>query len=221
MSQYYDYKLAVLQCAQWLSEHEFFGSVTGTGGNVSTRVTDTSIAITPSTMVYSELTPDDICIIDFDLNRIEGEFEPSVESGMHVGIYRNRKDVAAVVHTHQRFASIFALINKPIPALFDETSFNIGPLVDVIPYALGGTPELVEQVVSKLDNKCHCYVMQNHGALCLGPTLEKARLNAELLERAAQIYYYSMLSGEEIRILPDDIVSFITELREVLYFQES
>jgi L-fuculose-phosphate aldolase len=221
MSQYYDYKLAVLQCAQWLSEHEFFGSVTGTGGNVSTRVTDKSIAITPSTIVYSELTPDDICIIDFDLNRIEGDLDPSVESAMHLGIYRKRPDVGAVVHTHQTFASVFALINKPIPALFDEITFNIGPVVDIIPYALSGTPELVKQVVSKLDNQCHCYVLQNHGALCLGQTIDKARLNAELLEKAARIYYYSLLSGDDIRILPDDIVSFISEVREALYFQKS
>ncbi len=221
MSQYYDYKVAVLQCAQWLSEHEFFGSVTGTGGNVSTRVTDTRIAITPSTMAYSELTPDDICIIDFDLNRIEGEFDPSVESGMHLGVYRNRPDVGAVVHTHQTFASVFAIINKPIPALFDEITFNIGSRVDIVPYALSGSPELVEQVVGKLDNRCHCYIMQNHGALCLGQTIDKARLNAELLEKAARIYYYALLSGEKIRLLPDDIVSFISDVRESLYFQKS
>jgi len=221
MSQYYDYKVAVLQCAQWLSEHEFFGSVTGTGGNVSTRVTDTRIAITPSTMAYSELTPDDICIIDFDLNRIEGEFDPSVESGMHLGVYRNRPDVGAVVHTHQTFASVFAIIYKPIPALFDEITFNIGSRVDIVPYALSGSPELVEQVVGKLDNRCHCYIMQNHGALCLGQTIDKARLNAELLEKAARIYYYALLSGEKIRLLPDDIVSFISDVRESLYFQKS
>ena len=85
----------------------------------------------------------------------------------------------------------------------------------------GKSHELVEQVVSKLDNRCHCYVMQNHGALCLGQTIDKAQLNAELLEKAARIYYYSLLSGDEIRVLPDDIVSFISDVREALYFQKS
>ena len=192
----------------WLSEHGYFGALTGSGGNVSVRIEEeNAFAITPSGRPYTKMEPHDICILDFEKNQIEGAHAPSIESGMHVAIYKRRPDVNAVVHTHQNKASIFSVINRPIPALFDEVCMNIGGIVDVVPYALSGSRKLAENVAGKLGNGCNCYIMQNHGVLCLGRTIEKACLNAELLEKVAAIYADALFTGQDISTLPEDTIS--------------
>ena len=215
MTEYAKYKERVVRYTKWLSEQGYFGSVMGSGGNVSLRIAgEETCAITPSGIPYHEIIPDDICILDFDQNQIEGAHAPSMESLMHIGIYKRRPDINAIVHTHQEKASLFAVINRPIPALFDEVCMNIGEIVDVVPYALSGSEELAENVAAKMENGCNCYILQNHGALSLGSTIEKACLNAELLEKVAAIYADALFTGENISTLPDETVKFFNEMRE-------
>lgn len=216
MGKYGLYKQQVLECCKWFSEHGYFGALTGTGGNVSIRIEEEPdvLAITPTNALYNELSEDNICIANFEQSLIEGWMSPSVETGMHIGVYTNRADVNAIVHTHQTFASIFSLINQPIPALFDEVAFHIGHTVEIIPYGLSGSQELIENVKSKLDNNCNCYIMQNHGALSLGQNLKEAHLNAELLEKICTIYYHALTTGKEITTLPENIIEAVIEIRK-------
>ena len=215
MEQYLTYKQKIIDCTQWLSGHGYFGAYRGTGGNVSMRIEgESAFAITPSTMPYDELTLDDICILDFDQQPIIGEKKPSVEAGFHLAAYKHRPDVNAVIHTHQIYASIFAVLNQPIPPLFDEVSFHIGHVVDVIPYALSGSPDLITNATTKLSNQCHAYLIQNHGALNLGATLERAWLNVELLEKTARIYHGALATGNDVTLLPADIIDLLKEVRK-------
>jgi L-ribulose-5-phosphate 4-epimerase len=215
MDPYLQPRKDVIACCQWLCRHGYFGSLLSAGGNVSVRIPgEPVLVITPSGKPYMDLVPEEICVADFDLNRIAGDLAPSIETAMHAGIYRDRVDVGAVVHTHQAYASIFALINQPIPALFDEVALSIGETVDVVPYALSGTPELVDNVRRTVANGCNCFVMQNHGALNLGKTLEKAWKHAELLEKTAQVYYHALATGKPVTTLPDQTVQLVRELRK-------
>ena len=114
MNKYRRYQEEVLECSQKLSANGYFGPASGTGGNVSVLVEgEEAIAVTPSGKVYSQLTPDDICVIRFDGSMVAGEHAPPL-ARMHLAVYRNRPDVNAVIHTHQPYASVFALINRPI-----------------------------------------------------------------------------------------------------------
>jgi len=215
VTRYNEYKNSVLRYTMWLSEHGYFGSVMGSGGNVSVRIEgENAFAITPSGIPYTKMAPHDICILDFEKNRIEGIQEPSMECDMHIAVYEGRPDVNAIVHTHQNKASIFAVINRPIPALFDEVCMNIGEIVDIVPYALSGSQKLATNVAGKLGNGCNCYIMQNHGVLCLGRTIEKACLNAELLEKVATIYADALFTGQDISTLPEDTISLFRLLRK-------
>jgi len=215
MGKYDQVKKEVLACTQWLSEHGYFGALRGTGGNVSMRIAgEQAVAVTPSTLPYRDLSFTDICIVDFELQPIEGDLPPSVETGMHIAVYRNRLDVNAVVHTHQVKASVLSLIDTPLPALYDEVALHIGNEVAIVPYALSGTPELIANVTAKLANNCHGYILQNHGALNLGETLEKAWLNVELLEKTAETYLTALSCGREIIPLPTDIVDLLVVLRK-------
>jgi len=136
---------------------------------------------------------------------------------MHIGVYRHRSDVNAVIHTHQPFASTLSIINKPIPALFDEISVEIGHEVDIVPYAFSGSAELVDNVTGKLGNACHCYVIQNHGALSLGADLPRAMRNSELLETVARIYCQALATGEKIQMLPKSAIEHFAEMRKLRF----
>ena len=91
----------------------------------------------------------------------------------------------AVVHTHQVYASALALINAPIPALFDEQVRFLGRSVEIIPYAPSGTGFLKNAIVKHVKNHNNAYIMQNHGALCFGHDMERAAHNVEILEKCA------------------------------------
>ena len=216
MTKYENYKKNILEASQWLSHQGYFGSQRGSGGNVSMRVNETVMAITPSSVRYPELTTEDICIVDFDLSVIEEnhKLKPSVESAMHSIIYQKRPDVNAIVHTHQTYGSVFGLINTPIPALFDEVAFSLGQTVDIVPYALSGSPELVNNVAGKLSNNANAYILQNHGILALGRDIDKAILHAELLEKVAHIYCLALSTGKPVTTLPESIVEVVKIVRD-------
>ncbi len=210
MGKYDKYKNDVLKYSQIIFKK---GYNIGTGGNVSMLIEgEKLIAITPSSREYMSLNTDDICVVDFDSSLVEGQYRPSIETNTHLSVYKNRPDVNAVIHTHQTFASVFALINEPIPALFDEVVINIGDRIDIIPYGMSGSQELVENIEAKLKNRCNCYILQNHGALSLGATIEKAFRNAELLEKVTHVYYYAIASGRKLSTLPGQMSDLLFQL---------
>lgn len=210
MGKYDRYKEEVLRYSQMMLAK---GYTVGTGGNVSMLVDRGDIlAITPSDREYMELTPDDICIVDFDLNLIEGKYNPSRETVLHIAVYKNRPDANAVIHSHPIYTSIFALINRPIPAIFDEVVMTIGDITDVVPYALSGSDDLVNNVKEKLSNRCNCYVLQNHGALSIGTSIGKAFRSLELMEKSSQIYYSALSTGEKPAALPSGMSDLLFQL---------
>ncbi|MBI5552677.1 MAG: class II aldolase/adducin family protein [Desulfobacterales bacterium] len=215
MTTYETCKKDVLAASLWLSEHGYFGSLRGSGGNVSMRGDKESMVITPSSLSYQAMTAEDLFVLGLDLNVIQGKstLKPSMEAGMHSIIYRRRPDVQAIVHTHQIYGSVFALLDTPIPALFDEVAFSLGTAVEIIPYALSGSPELARNVETKLSNNANAYIIQNHGILALGKTLDKAILHAELLEKVAHIYCLALSTGKSVTALPDAIVQLVAAMR--------
>ena len=206
MSRYNAQKTEVLEVSRRLSREGYFGAKGGTSGNVSVLIPgEEAIAVTPSGLGYETMTPDDICVMDFDLKAIEGEHNPSVETPMHIAVYRNREDVSAVIHTHQPHASVFSVLHMPIPVLFDELAVAIGPSISVAPYGFSGSQALHDAVVSVLGNRCHCYIMCNHGALCVGPDLTRTHYFVELLEKAAMVYHNALATGRPVHPLPGEL----------------
>jgi glutamate-1-semialdehyde 2,1-aminomutase len=217
MENYNSYKKEVLEASLWLSERGYFGSHRGSGGNVSVRLDEeAALAITPSTIKYQEISVDDICIVGFDLSAIDVRkgLQPSVEVGLHSTIYQNRPDVNAVVHTHQIYGSVFAVLNTQIPALFDEVAFALGPMIEVVPYDLSGSPELANNVAGKLSNNANAYLIQNHGILALGKNLDKAILHAELLEKIAHVYLLALSTGKSVGTIAKSTADLCALLRD-------
>jgi L-ribulose-5-phosphate 4-epimerase len=204
----YDWeKSCIIETAQKLSAE---GLLMATGGNLSVRSDDRKVfAITPSDRNYLKMKPEDICILNFDAEQLEGDFKPSVESRMHAAIYIERIDVNAIIHTHQALASALTLINAPIPALFDEQVRFLGRSVEIIPYAPSGTGLLVKRVAKHVRNHNNAFLMQNHGALIFGDSMERAIENAQILEKCAKAYLLSLLSERKISQLPIPIREII------------
>jgi L-ribulose-5-phosphate 4-epimerase len=179
------------------------GYLMATGGNVSARVAEQpGFAITPSDYDYSKMTPDDVCVLGFNLEQLAGQQKPSVESGMHAVVYQARPDVQAIVHTHQVYASALALINAPIPALFDEQVRFLGRSVEIIPYAPSGTGLLKSKIAKRLKNHHNAYIIQNHGVLCLGPDMERAIHNVEILEKCSLAYLLALCTERKVSKIP-------------------
>ena len=199
-SPFLSFKKEVVETAQKLTEK---GYLMATGGNVSVRIPSrNALAITPSNYDYMKMAPDDVCILDFELNVLEGHLAPSVESALHAGVYRARPDVNAVVHTHQVFASALAVLGLPIPALFDEQARFLGRRVEMIGYGPSGTGFLTRRVVKAVRSNNNAYLMKNHGVLCFGHYLERAAHNVEIVEKCAHAYLLALSTDKAVSKIP-------------------
>jgi L-ribulose-5-phosphate 4-epimerase len=200
MGQFDSAKALIVETAQQLTKK---GYLMATGGNLSVRIDGQSaLAITPSNYDYMKMLPEDICVLDFELNVLEGQLKPSVESGMHAAIYQARPDVNAVVHTHQVYASALTLIRMPIPALFDEQTRFLGRSVNIIPYAPSGTGMLAGTIARHVRDHNNAYMMQNHGALVFGNDMERAVHNVEILEKCSLAYLIALCTERKITKIP-------------------
>jgi ribulose-5-phosphate 4-epimerase/fuculose-1-phosphate aldolase len=200
MGQYQKEKEIIVSTAQKLVEK---GYLMATGGNLTLRIPGQNLfAVTPSNYDYMIMTPEDVCILDFDLQMIEGHLKPSVESALHSAIFQVRPDVQAVIHTHQVYASALALMNTPIPALFDEQVRFLGRSVDIIPYAPSGTGFLKDAIAKRIKNNNNAYIMQNHGALCFGTDMMRAEHNVEILEKCSLAYLLTLCAEKNVSKIP-------------------
>jgi len=200
VSQFEDVKQEIVRVSQDLVRK---GYLMATGGNVSMRVPgQDAFAITPSNYDYMKMKAEDVCVLDFELNVLEGELKPSVETSMHGGVYQVRGDVNAIVHTHQVYASALTLIKAPIPPLFDEQARFLGRSVDIIPYAPSGTGMLKNTIAKHVKNHNNAFMMQNHGALIFGHDMERAVHNVEILEKCALAYLLAICSERKVSRIP-------------------
>ena len=184
------------------------GLVVGTAGNVSARVQrdsgDDLMAVTPTGVPYSGMTEADIVIADFDVDLVEGELPPSSESVLHVGVYRARPDVHAVIHTHSVYSSVLAVLGIDLPSVIDEVVVYVGGEVRVSDYAFPGSEELSANVCAALGPRKAAFIA-NHGAVAVGRSLDEALDICLLVERASQIYVTARSIGE-VREIPTEYV---------------
>lgn len=192
------------------------GLVTGTSGNVSMRLAlaDNGVelmAITPSGRPYERLAADDVVVVDFEVEPVEGEFTPSTESLLHVAIYRARPEVGAVIHTHSVFSSALAVAGLEIPAAIDEVTIVMGGPIRVSRYAFPSTQELADYVCAALEDR-KAALISNHGAVSVGRDLEEAMQVCTLLERVSEIFVHASAMGRVIQ-LPSEV----TEAEQAIY----
>jgi L-fuculose-phosphate aldolase len=181
-------------------EHE--GLLNHTAGNLSARVAPDRVLISPTSIPYPRITAADVVVVDLDGHVVEGDRRPSSELAMHLMLYRIRPDAGGVVHTHAPFATTFAVLNMPIPAVHYEIAALAIDQVPVVPYATYGTVDLAEHVREAMGD-ANAALLANHGTIAVGPTLGAAATFTQILESLATLYYRARLFGQPV-ILPRD-----------------
>lgn len=171
------------------------GLVVGSGGNVSGRDPETGlVVIKPSGVKFSKLTPDTLVVVDLDGNVIEGDMKPSVDTGIHLYIYRNREDVNGMCHTHSPYASSFAARGERIPAVLTPITHILGRDVPCSRYATPGEVDTGTAILEAAQGGMVALV-KAHGVFTMGNSATEATSIAMYLEEAAMTTHLAMMRG--------------------------
>lgn len=169
--------------------------VTASDGNISMRLDQDRIIITPSRKNKGLLQPEEMIIVDLEGKVIEGKSKASSEFPMHRAIYQNRPEVNAIVHTHPVYATAFALAGKNIPSNYlIEAKVILGPTA-LAGYGTPGTMEMVEAIAPHIE-KVNSILLKNHGAITYGTDLIDAYNRMDVLESIAKTIIMSKILGE-------------------------
>lgn len=187
----------------------------GTAGNLSVRTED-GFLITPSSLPYDVMTPDDLVEMDFDGTYVGRR--PSSEWRFHRDILRARDDINVVLHCHSIYATTLACHHKTIPAFHYMTGVAGGTTIRCAKYATFGTQALSDYALEALEGRLACLLGQ-HGQISLGKTLESALWLAIEVETLSRMYVQALTLGEP-PILPDEEMERVIEqMRRMNYGQ--
>mgnify|MGYP004443534231 FL=1 len=170
----------------------------GSWGNISARANADYIAITPSGTMYNAMDASMVVLSDMEGKVLEGGI-PSSELPMHLSIYKAYPEVQAIVHTHSPHSSALAALRINLPPIMDDQVSILGGEVRCAKYAMSGSEKLGEHTVEALKDRNAC-LWANHGAVCVGRSMDEAFMCAEILEKTAQIYLLAKPLGEPIEV---------------------
>ena len=180
--------------------------ISGTGGNVSARLDERRVLITPSKRNKGFLKPEEIAVIDMKGRGLTETSTASSEKLVHLHLYEMLPEVGAVIHAHPPAATAHALAGQDIDCSYcPETMVFLGDRVPLVPYETPSTRALPENFTSHVNPKTTAYLMQNHGVVTIGRDLETAYNNLETLELYAKTMIYARLIGGPKPIPPDKI----------------
>jgi L-fuculose-phosphate aldolase len=187
------------------------GYTASNDGNISARLDDRRLVMTPKSVCKGFMSPDMMVITDLEGKKLAGDRDPSSEMQMHLEVYRQRPDARAVVHAHPPIATGFAVAGIPLDrAVLAEVVTTLGS-VPIADYATPSTRELPEAVRKYV--KAHDgMLLANHGALTLGADLFAAYYKMETIEHFAHISLVARLLGGE-RLLSRQEVERLQGLR--------
>lgn len=187
-------------------------------GHVSTRIPGTDRMVIkgrgPGEAALRYTMPDDLMILDFDGNRIEGRSDLNApnETPIHGELYKARPDVNCVIHVHPTNIVLFTITNKellPLIGAYDPAALGI--LLDGIPRyprsILISSPELGQDLARTIGSKSICF-MRGHGITSVGANVQEATMTAWRINDLAEINYKAALLGDPEPIPPEDLEQF-------------
>jgi L-fuculose-phosphate aldolase len=186
------------------------GFVAGYEGNLSVRVTVSTILVTPAGMCKGDVTVDDLVTVNRRKRTGVGPHRPTAELEMHLMVYNERADVGAVVHAHPPTATGFAVAGVAIPErALPEVIVALGK-IPLVPYALPGTTELADSL-KRYVKTADAFLLANHGVLTVGRSIEEAYYRMEMVEQVAKSVLAARIMGEPVELS----VAEIAALREL------
>ena len=182
------------------------GYVAANDGNISVRVGEGRLLITPSGVSKGRMTPDMLLVTDLDGTVIEGNRHPSSEGKMHLEVYRGRPDVNAVVHAHPPVSTAFAVCRRGLETPYlSELVAGLGQVPCTPSFAMLSTEEVPQSVRPYLADH-NALLLANHGALAWGGDLWEAFDRLETVERTAKIVLNAQLLGGGIPLTEEEVV---------------
>lgn len=189
------------------------GLLSQTSGNLSIRVGAGEVCITPSSMPYDQIEPDDIVVTDLDGNPLRGTHQPSSETPLHCMIYQNRPDASAIVHTHSASATTLAILGLPIPAVHYMIAVTSTTEIPVAKYATYGTDALARNVRDAFPAPARAVLLANHGLVTIGASLAEAAGVAEAVETLAGLYYRALAVGKPQVLTGEQMAEVLAKYR--------
>ena len=181
-----------------------YGLVVMTSGNISGRDPESGlVVIKPSGYSYEEMTPDDMVVVDLDGKVIEGHLKPSTDTATHLYIYKHRLDVFGIGHTHSTYASSFAALGWPIPAVLTASAM-LGGEIPCGGYATIGGEQIGAEILRTIGSK-RAVLLQNHGVFTIGDSARQAAKMAVEVEEIAKITHLAMLKGKPILLTQEQL----------------
>ncbi len=174
----------------------------GTSGNISVRH-ENGLLITPTSVPYEKMVPEQIVFMGMD-GSFDPRQKPSSEWRFHLDILHARKEINAVVHAHPTYATILAIMGRDIPPVHYMIAAAGGDTIRCAPYATFGTKELSEHAVRALEGRLAC-LLDHHGMIAIGPSLEKALWLAVEVETLARQYHGCLQIGEPPLLSTEEI----------------
>lgn len=179
--------------------------VTWTSGNASGRDPETGlIVIKPSGVMFEDLTPEKMVVVDHEAKIVEGELGPSSDTASHVYVYNHRPDILGIVHTHSNYATAFAAVGKSIPVYLTAIADEFGMEIPCAPYARIGGQQIGKAILDHI-GECSAILMKQHGVFTLGTSVKSALKAAVMVEDVAHTVWLAMqigtceeLPGEEV-----------------------
>lgn len=210
----------IVDVCQWLlaEGHNLYSS-----GNVSHRgVEKGTLLLTPSQVPYDQMQPEDIVLVNLEDNAVlEGKRNPSSEAKFHNYIYRARRKINCIIHTHSVYATTMAILRLDLPPVIEEVipqvgvSKDLATSVKVAEYGRAGSEELANNIVAALGRTSNVTFVANHGVVCVGKNFATAIRALEYTERAARIYLMARAVGTEVFALPEETKKYERDLYRV------
>ncbi|XGI83289.1 class II aldolase/adducin family protein [Halorutilales archaeon Cl-col2-1] len=184
----------------------------GTTGNLSLR-NDDVFCITPTGVRYDEVDSEDVPVVNFDGEKIEGESEPSSETPMHARIYTDLGS-RAIVHVHSPAVTTLGVLREEIPPVHYAVGLA-GRSVPVSEYATYGTAELGENVVEAMNEAgSEACILANHGLVATGESLDDALETAVNVEFTAEVYLRARTVGNPVELSDSEMERVIERFEE-------
>jgi L-fuculose-phosphate aldolase len=172
------------------------GLTTTSGGNISLRISDDLIAITPSATDKSIMSWKEVGVMSLLGENLTQDLKPSIEFALHINIYKKNNDVAAIIHAHPVFASSFTAMKYAINTSLTAEARAICGEPRFVPYALMGSEELAN-IVARNSTDADILLLENHGIITTGSNLLQAFDKLEVLENAAKMTLIVEMTGKK------------------------
>lgn len=180
-----------------------YGLIALSGGNVSCKVEEDKILVTPSGMVYEDLVEDDVILMDLSGKVIEGNRKPSVDTKALLYIYNNMPEVKAVIHTHQPYATALGLVQDEFKCNLTTLANATKGSVSVCPFSSAASEQMGIEAVENLNGKL-AVILKHHGVIGVGDSLKQALYSCIYLEEAAKTYCIAKSMSDDVAMMTDE-----------------